>query len=58
MRCFNRYIFPAWEGRPFLDIRRGAVNELLDDIAAENGKVMADKIKVFLSKLMNWYESQ
>jgi integrase len=54
-RQFTAYLYPRWEAKPFLSIRRGTVTELLDDLADNNGPVQADRVLATLSKLFGWY---
>jgi integrase len=54
-RQFTAYLYPRWESKPFLSIRRGTVTELLDDLADNNGPVQADRVLATLSKLFGWY---
>ena len=57
-RQLNRYVFPAWKGRRFLDIRRREVNELLDHIADKHGRSQADAVLATLRGMMAWYHSR
>lgn len=62
-RIFTRYIWPEFGDRPFLEVRRRAVTDLLDEI--EDGKagkehnlggpVQADYTLAVLSTLFTWY---
>lgn len=54
-RQLKAYVYPKWEDRPFLSIRRGAVTDLIDEMVAERGAVQADRVLSTLSKLFNWY---
>jgi len=57
-RIFNKYIFPKWKNRPFIEIDRDDVTSLLDDVQDNNGPVMADRMLATLSKLFNWYATR
>jgi integrase len=58
--------YPKWEDKPFLEIRRAAVNELLDEVqdavAAKNngrdGKATAQMMLRILSGLFAWYQTR
>lgn len=54
-RQFKKYIYPAWEDKPFLLIRRSAVTALMDEIVDNHGAVQADRVLATLAKLFNWY---
>ena len=53
-RIFNVYVLPTWKDRPFEEIHRGDVMDLLDEIEGR-GVVMADRVLSCLSKMFNWY---
>jgi hypothetical protein len=36
-RQLDRYVYPRWKDRPFLEVRRRDVNDLLDYIADNTG---------------------
>jgi integrase len=57
-RCLNKYVYPTWQDRPLRDIKRSDVNILLDQIADNNGKRMADMILAYVRKLMNWFATR
>jgi len=54
-RQLRTYIFPRWETRSFLSIRRGVVTEMMDELVDKNGPVQADRVLATLAKLFNWY---
>lgn len=41
-RILKTYVYPKWKDRPFLEIGRGEVNGLLDDIVDNHGPAQAD----------------
>ena len=51
-------MFPHWADRPFRDIKRGDVADLLDLIQDHHGARQADKALAILRKLMNWYATR
>ena len=53
-RIFRVYVLPRWGKRSLDDIRRRDVIQLLDQIADENGVVMADHVLAQVRKLFNW----
>lgn len=69
LRILNKYLFPEWEGRPFLEIRRGEVNRLLDKVidtgAARKGtrpknqrRSQADGVLAVIRGIMTWHQSR
>ena len=57
-RLLNKYILPAWKKRSFIDIRRGDVSKLLDQIEDEHGARQADICLAIIRKIMNWHASR
>jgi integrase len=55
VRCLNKYIYPRWQYRPFTEIKRGDVTELLDKIEDDHGARQADMVLAIISKMCNWY---
>jgi hypothetical protein len=53
-RCLHKYIYPAWQHRPFLELKRGDVSALLDRIEDEHGPRQADICLAIISKMTNW----
>ncbi|WP_159792783.1 tyrosine-type recombinase/integrase [Croceibacterium salegens] len=54
-RQLATYVYPRWQSKPFLSIRRGVVTALMDDLVDNNGPVQADRVLATLAKLFNWY---
>lgn len=52
------YIPKGWHDRPFEEIRRIDVTELLDQVQDECGSRQADAVLAQLSSLFNWYASR
>jgi integrase len=52
---FERFCYPVWKDRPFEEIRRRDVSELLDTIEDGSGARAADLVLAHLSTLCNWY---
>jgi integrase len=57
-RMLNRYVYPKWKDRPFLEIRRREVNELLDYVADEHGLAQADAVLAAIRGIMTWHQSR
>ena len=57
-RCLNKYIYPRWKDRPFLEIKRHDVADLLDHIEDDHGPRQADMVLAIISKLTRWYQAR
>jgi integrase len=57
-RCLAKYIYPAWEHRPFRELKRQDVAALLDKIEDKNGPRQADIVLAIISKMCNWYAAR
>ena len=57
-RLLRVHVFPAWEGKPFLDIRRSDVASLLDDVQDGHGARQADYVLNVVRSVMNWYATR
>ena len=57
-RHLQKYIYPHWADRPFTEIRRVDVNQLLDRIEDEHGVRQADTVLTTLRSLMVWHQSR
>jgi integrase len=55
-RQLERYVYPEWADRKFLDIKRSDVNDLLDRMARRNRRPQADAVLATLRNLMHWHE--
>jgi hypothetical protein len=49
---------PKWGDKKFLEIRRRAVNDLLDDIEDRHSAAMADYVLATVRGVMTWYQSK
>jgi integrase len=58
VRLLNTLIFPHWADRPFREIKRRDVTDLLDKIADKNGARQADKALAIIRKMANWFASR
>jgi integrase len=57
-RQLERYVYPRWGARKFLEIRRREVNELLDDIADNHGGSQANAVLATLRAIMQWHQAR
>jgi integrase len=57
-RQLEKYVYPRWGDRKFLEIRRRDVNELLDHVADNHGRVQADAVLATLRSIMIWHQSR
>jgi integrase len=57
-RVLRRYVYPQWGHRPFRDIKRSDMAQLLDRIVDENGARQADVCLAVIRKLMNWFATR
>ncbi len=57
-RCLRTYIYPAWQHRPFREIKRGDVAELLDKIEDNHGPRQADACLAIIRGMANWFASR
>ena len=53
-RLLNTHVYPAWRDRPFLEIRKSDVAQLLDTIEDDRGARQADMILAIVRSVMNW----
>jgi integrase len=57
-RILDRYVYPKWADHPFVEIRRGDVNALLDHVYDRHGPAQADAVLAMVRGIMGWYESR
>jgi integrase len=57
-RILAQYVLPKWKDRPFLEIRRREVNDLLDHIADHHGRSQADATLAVIRGIMNWHQTR
>ena len=57
-RQLEKYVYPKWKHRPFLEVRRGDVNELLDHIADSHGRSQANAVLATVRGIMTWHQSR
>jgi integrase len=50
----KRYVYPAWESREFVSLRRSDVTKLLDGIEDRSGSRTADMVLSHLRSIMTW----
>lgn len=52
------FIYPRWARKPFFEIRRRTVNELLDAIVEKHGAAQADRVLGIVRGICNWYQTR
>ena len=57
-RQLKTYVYPKWKDRPFLEIRRREVNDLLDYIADHHGRSQADAVLATIRSVMVFHQSR
>ena len=57
-RILNKYVYPTWGDRKFLDIRRGEVNHLLDHVSDKHGRAQADAVLKVIRSICIWYAAR
>jgi integrase len=57
-RTFERLVKPRIGKVGIYDLKRSQVVDMLDDIADQNGPVMADRVLAFSRKAFNWYAAR
>jgi integrase len=57
-RMLARYVYPKWKDRPFLEIRRRDVNDLLDYVADNHGRSQADAVLATIRGIMIFHQSR
>ena len=57
-RCFDVYVRSKLGNLPAAELRRGHIVELLDEVAAEHGETMADRVLAHLRKALNWHAAR
>ena len=53
-RCLRVYVLPHWGARPFAEIKRRDLAQLLDHVEDHHGARMADAVLATVSSLMRW----
>ncbi len=56
--AFERLVYPKIGSTQVDDLKRSAIVKMLDEIADENGPVMADRTLAYLRRGLNWYASR
>jgi integrase len=57
-RDLERLAIPWLGNKPIESIRRSEINKMLDDVADENGPVMADRLLAYVSRVMTWHAAR
>ena len=58
IRCLTKYVYPLWEKRDFISIKRSDGAKLLDFIESNHGSRQADVVLGILKSLSHWYETR
>jgi integrase len=68
-RILDKHLYPEWRDRPFLEIRRGEVNRLLDKVIdadshrksqprKNQGRSQADAVLAVIRAVMTWHQTR
>jgi integrase len=57
-RLLKSHVYPEWGRRPFRDIRRSDVAELLDEVEDDHGARQADYVLAIVRGIMHWHETR
>jgi integrase len=57
-RCLNKYILPHWRDRPFAEIKRRDLADLLDRIEDNHGARQADACLTIIRSIANWFSTR
>src|ERR1700694_4196025 len=57
-RCLKKYVYPVWEGRSFVGIKRSEVIALRSDISDNHGPRQADAVFAIVRGIMKWFEDE
>jgi integrase len=57
-RLLKVHVYPAWQDRAFLDIRRSDVAALLDEVQDDHSARQADYVLNVVRSIMNWYATR
>ena len=52
------YVYPKWGNRPFLEIRRRDINDLLDHVEDKHGQRQAGAVLSTLRSIMTWHHAR
>jgi integrase len=58
VRLLKAHVYPAWQDRPFLDIRRSDVAALLDEVEDDHGARQADYTLSLVREICNWHATR
>jgi len=57
-RLLRAHVYPAWDGRAFLAVRRSDVAALLDEVEDDHGARQADYVLAIVRGITNWYATR
>lgn len=58
MRVLERHVIPVWRNRPFVEIGRLDIAQLLDAVEAKHGPWVADSVLSALRAVAGWYTTR
>jgi integrase len=57
-RCLNKYMLPHWRDRPFAEIKRRDLADLLDRVEDNHGARQADVCLTIIRSVANWFSTR
>ena len=57
-RMLNKYVYPKFGSKRFLEIDREHINDLLDGIVDNHGRSQADAVLAVIRGICNWYAAR
>jgi integrase len=57
-RVLTKYVYPQWQDRDFISIRRSDISALLDHVEDNHGKRQADMVLAHARSIANWFASR
>ena len=57
-RLLRVHVYPQWQDRPLLSLRRSDVAKLLDHVEDNHGARQADSVLTVVRSIMNWYAAR
>ena len=55
VRCLQKYVYPHWQNREFVSIRRSDITKLLDHVEDNHGARQADMVGAIIRGISNWH---
>jgi integrase len=57
-RVVTKYVYPQWQDREFISIKRSDISALLDHVEDNHGKRQADMVLAQARSIANWFASR